>query len=278
MPRNVHDTTLGMPTVGIDGLRFYYEEEGSGPPLLLVHGTGGHTGTLRDLAQRLASTHRVITYDRRGFTRSEAKPPAPKDYLRRHADDAATLLRELGAPNAAVFGWSMGGVIALALAVHHPDAVSRLVLYDPPLHAKKHMGPRLASAVGGAIALGKVGMARRGAKRFYRFALAYAKGGKNAFDELDERVRESILTNASAVIAELEAGTGEELSRSDLARIRVPVGLVVGARSARFLLAAAERCAALFPSARVVRIPDGDHIMTLRQPDVLARAIRDLLG
>lgn len=267
-----------MPTVGIDGTRFTYEEEGSGPPLLLIHGTGGHTGTVREVALRLSSSYRVITYDRRGFTGTEAKPPAPKEYLRRHADDAAALLRELGASRAAVFGWSMGGVVALALAVYHPSVVSGLVLYDPPLHAKKHMGVRLASALGGAIALGKVGLHRRGAKRFYRFALAYAKGGKNAFDELDERVRESILGNAKAVIAELEAGTGEELSRSELATIACPIGLVVGARSAKFLQAAAERCSAIFPSARVVRVPGGDHMMTVRQPDVLAGAIRDLLG
>jgi pimeloyl-ACP methyl ester carboxylesterase len=267
-----------MPTVGIEGLRFYYEEQGSGPPLLLVHGTGGDAGALRDLAGRLSSSYRVITYDRRGFTRTEVKPPAPKEYVRRHADDASALLRELGAPHARVFGWSMGGVIALALAVHHADDVSRLVLYDPPLHAKKHMGVRFATAMGGALALGKAGMYRRAAKRFFRHVLAYSKGGKNAFDELDERVRDAMLTNARTVIAELEAGTGEELSRSDLAKIGCPIGIVSGQRSAKFLVAAADRCAEIFPSARVVRVPTGDHLMTLRQPDVLAAAIRDLLA
>ena len=268
-----------MPTVPVDaeGTRLYYEERGSGAPLLLIHANGGHLGMFTGVVERLASSYRVITYDRRGFGRSETPPPPAKDYLRRHADDAAALLREIGAPRATVVGWSMGGVVALALALHHSDAASRLVLYEAPLHAKKHMGVRLASAMGGAIALGKVGMHRRGAKRFLRFALGYSKGG-GAFDELEPKLRESMLASARTIIAELEAGTGEELSLGDLAKIRCPVGIVVGTRSARFLTAAADRCAAIFPSARIVRMPNGDHVMNVRQPDVLVRAVEDAIA
>lgn len=264
-----------MPTVAVEGTRFFYEERGSGPPLLLIHGTGGNTGMFADVAAQLASSYRVISYDRRGFTRTEAPLPGAKGYLRRQSDDAAGLLRELGAPNATVVGWSMGGVVALALAVQHPGSVSRLVLYEPPLHAKKHMGVRVASALGGAVGLAKMGLHQRAAKRFFRFALAYNKGG-NAFDELAPAMRESALANARAVIAELKAGSGEDLSREELAAITCPVGLIVGARSARFLIDATDRCAAMFPSAKLIRVQDGDHVMNIRQPDVLARAIRSL--
>ena len=265
-----------MPTVPVEGTRLYYEERGSGAPLLLIHGPGGHLGMFAGVAERLASSYRVITYDRRGFGRSEAPSPPRKDHLRRHADDAAALLREIGAPRATVVGWSMGGVVACALAVHHGDAASRIVLYEAPLHAKEHMGVRLASAIGGALALDKLGMHRRGAKRFLRFALGYNNGG-NAFDELEPKMRESILANAASIMAELEAGTGEELSLGDLEKIRCPVGIVVGTRSARFLIAAADRCAAIFPSARIVRMQSGDHVMNVRQPAVLVRAIEDAL-
>lgn len=266
-----------MPTVAVEGTRFHYEECGSGRPLLLIPGTGGGADMFTDVAARLASSYRVISYDRRGFARTAAPPPKSRGYLRRHADDAAGLLRELGAPNAIVAGWSMGGVVALALAVHHPEAVSRLVLYEPPLHAKKHMGVRVAAALGGALALGKMGMHRRGAKRFFRFALSYDKRG-TAFDELAPAVRESALADARAVIAELKAGTGEELSLADLAAIRCPVGLIAGARSARFLAAAVDRCAEIFPKARVIRVPNGDHVMSIRQPERLAKAIADLVA
>lgn len=267
-----------MPTVAVEGHRFYYEEQGSGAPLLLIHETGGHTAMLAPVAERLSSSFRTITYDRRGFGRSEAPLPSANTYLRRQADDAAVLLRELGAPRAVVTGWGMGGVIALALAVHHPGVVSRAILYNPSLHARKHPGLRLASALAGATALGKVRMHRRGAKRFFRIAFGYGAFHRtgNAFDELDAPVREEMLAHAPSVLAELEAGTGEELSPGDLATISVPVGIALGAKSARYLLAATERCAGMFPSSKVHRIADGDHAMSVRRPDRLAGAIQDL--
>ena len=266
-----------MPTVAIEGHRFYYEEQGSGTPLLLIHETGAHTGTLKGVVARLASSHRVISYDRRGFAQSAAPLPSSRDYLRRSAGDAALLLRELGAPRAIVTGWGMGGVIALALALHHPEAVSRVILYEAPLHAKKHLGVRMTGAAIGALGLGKVGLHRRGAKRSLRYVFGYRAGG-SAFDELEEDVRESLLANASNILAEVEAGAGEELSGSDLARIGCPVGIIVGTRSARFLVEAADRCAKIFPAARLVRVSGGDHAMSIRQPDQLASAIRELLG
>jgi pimeloyl-ACP methyl ester carboxylesterase len=267
-----------MPTVAIEGHRFYYEEQGSGTPLLLIHGVGGHTGMFKNAVARLASSHRVITYDRRGCTQSKAPLPSSQDYLRRSADDAAVLLRELGAPRAVVAGWSMGGVVALALAVHHPDAVSRVILYEPPLHSKKHIGVRMAAAVSGALGLGKVGLHRRGAKRVLRYILGYSKEGGNAFDDLDAEVRESWLANARTLLAEVESGTGEELTTSELGRIRVPVGIIAGSRSARFLLQAVERAAKIFPAARVIRVNGGDHVMNIRQPDLFVGALRELLG
>lgn len=266
-----------MPTVAVDDTRLFYDDRGKGAPILLIHGTGGSTNTLGDVAQRLAESHRVVSYDRRGFGRSEAPAPKPKDYLRRHVDDAATLLRELGAPNATVFGWSMGGVVALGLAARHPSAVSRLVVYEPPLHAKKNMTVSLARALGGAVMLTKMGRYERAAARFFRFTLAYDTGG-NAFDELDAPTRKLLLASARSVMAEVDAGTGEELSRDEISRIRCPVGIIVGTRSAKFLQSAADRLAQYHPAARTHRLFGGDHVMSLRKPDVLVSAIRALMN
>ena len=267
-----------MPTVAVADTRLYYDDRGRGAPVLLIHGTGGSIATLAAVAQRLSETNRVISYDRRGFGRSsEAPAPKAEDYMRRQIDDAATLLRELGAPGASVFGWSMGGVVALGLASRHPNVVSRVVVYEPPIHAKKHMTVSLARALGGAVMLSKVGRYERAAQRFFRFALAYNTGG-NAFDELDEPSRKLLLASARSVMAEVDAGTGEEISRDEIGRIRCPVGIVVGTRSAKFLAAAAERLAEYLPRARTLRMPAGDHVMNLRKPDVLTDAIRDLMN
>jgi pimeloyl-ACP methyl ester carboxylesterase len=261
-----------MPTIACEGATFFFEERGSGRPLLLVPGTGGHTGAVAGVAERLATSHRAISYDRRGHSRTSGDPGKPAGYLRRHVADAAALLRALRAEPAIVFGWSWGGIVALGLAIDNPELVRALVLQEPPLHAKKHPTLALAGGIGGAILLGKLGMHRRGAVRFARFALE-RNDGTNAFDDLDPAMRESLLANARTIIAELEAGTGEELSTEAIGRVSCPTAIVVGDRSQRFLADAAQRLHAAVPASHLVRIAGGDHLMTILQPEELSRAI-----
>src|ERR1700732_2644274 len=101
-----------MSTVDVNGASLYYEERGSGPPLLLVHGTGGNADVWEPVLDGLARSFRVIAYDRRGFARSHT---ASRWRLADQARDAAELLEALGASPAIVVGWSGGGVVALDL-------------------------------------------------------------------------------------------------------------------------------------------------------------------
>ncbi len=120
-------------------------------------------------------------------------------------------------------------------------------------------------------------MPRRGAQRFARFALTRTDG-TNAFAELDEATRESLLVNAKTIVAELEAGTAEELTADAIAGIRCPVGLIVGGLSRSFMQAAVQRVQTALPATTVVRIPDGDHLLNLTRPDELVGAIRECLA
>ncbi|MCE5288494.1 MAG: alpha/beta hydrolase [Nocardiaceae bacterium] len=99
-----------MPTANVNGAELYYEELGSGPPLLLMLGTGACMDLWTSVFERLAHTYRVIAYDRRGFGRSAS---APRGKFSDHTRDAAALLAELEAAPATVVGWSGGGAIAV---------------------------------------------------------------------------------------------------------------------------------------------------------------------
>jgi pimeloyl-ACP methyl ester carboxylesterase len=265
-----------VATVQCEDIKVHVEERGAGPALVLIPGTGGHTGAMTPIAERLATDHRTITYDRRGHSQTVGPLGKAKGYLARHVDDAAVLMRQLGVANAIVFGWSWGAIVSLGVAIKYPELVQRLVLYEPPLHAKKHMTLTIASGIGGAILLGKLGMPRRGAKRFARFALTRTDG-TNAFAELDDATRESLLANAKTIITELEAGTGEELTTEAIAAIRCPVALILGNRSRQFMQDATARLHALLPASRVVPMT-GDHVTLISHPDELVRAIRDCLA
>lgn len=118
--------------VAVEGTRLAVREYGAGWPLLLVHG-GGEDATMLDAqAQSLSEAgYRVLSYDRRGTGRSgrDAWPAGSAD---QHADDAAALLAARAGEPAVVVGVSSGAVIALALAVRHPDLVRRVVAWEPP--------------------------------------------------------------------------------------------------------------------------------------------------
>lgn len=115
-----------MPTAQVNGIGLYYEVRGQGSPLLLVPGLGGDLRLFAASAADLARRRLVVAFDPRGAGRSE-KPDAPYS-IEGMAEDAAGLLAVLDTGPAAVAGYSMGGRIALALALGHPALVERLVL------------------------------------------------------------------------------------------------------------------------------------------------------
>ena len=121
-----------MPYETVDGVRLYYEDIGTGSPVLLLHnafGTGRSVfaGTIEFLAER---GHRVLAPDLRGYGRS--RPPArdfPDDYYRRDMSDVSALLHALNLPPVQVVGLSDGGVVGLLLAVEHPEQVRSLLTW-----------------------------------------------------------------------------------------------------------------------------------------------------
>ncbi len=261
-----------MAELELNGARLYYREAGSGSPLLLIHGTGASCDVFEAMVAPLAAHHRVISYDRHGFSRSGGTPYAARRYFSRHAADAAALLRALGAAPATVLGWSGGGTVALTLAVEHPEVVARLVLYEPGLHLRQGMSLPLAAKLVATMLLGVVGRKRAAALLFARTALA-ERDGRCRFDTLDGDMREAVLANADGILAELKAGTGEELTPERLRQIRAPIADIVGGASAPFLAAASERLAALLPAMRVVHVPGGNHVMMIDRPAELARLV-----
>src|SRR5262245_10429695 len=102
-----------------------YRVSGSGPAVVLIHGTA--PDFFDALEVELARDHSVVRLERRGFGKSGLPPVGA---LTPHAEDIAAIVDALG--GAALVGWSMGGVIALEVALLRPEAVRGLVLLEPP--------------------------------------------------------------------------------------------------------------------------------------------------
>ena len=119
-----------MTSAVINGVKIHYQVSGEGPAVTLLH---GYTGSHQDWARQiplLSKKYRVVALDYRGHGKSEA-PSAASDYsFEILVQDVYGLLRHLGIARSCIAGHSMGGFIALELALRYPDVVSALVLVD----------------------------------------------------------------------------------------------------------------------------------------------------
>lgn len=113
-------------TLDFRAVRLRYLVGGAGPSLVLVHGFAGAASNFAVLAPRLAARHRVVVPDLPGHGGSSPLPAAPN--LASYADCVAAILEHEGLEPAAVVGHSMGGVVAIRLAVRRPELVHAVVL------------------------------------------------------------------------------------------------------------------------------------------------------
>src|SRR5665647_980998 len=128
----IADTTIipygNNPAVGkyynVRGIKIYAEEYGAGKPLLMIHGNGGSGKALKRNIPYFEKKYRVIIAD----SRAQGKSVDDGDSLSFEmiADDEAALLDAMHIDSAYVIGWSDGGIVALVLALRHPDKVIKL--------------------------------------------------------------------------------------------------------------------------------------------------------
>ena len=118
-----------MATATINGVELYYEEHGSGPPILFHHGfTGSHDGFV-PIAERLRDRFRCILMDCRGAGDSER--PAGGYTIEQYAKDVVGMLDHLGLDQVAYVGHSMGGGIGFQLGLEHADRFTHIMLVTP---------------------------------------------------------------------------------------------------------------------------------------------------
>jgi pimeloyl-ACP methyl ester carboxylesterase len=263
-----------MATATIDGFDLFYKEGGKGSPVLLIHGTQPDGDVWGECFEELTRDHRVISYDRRGFSRS-VHPPI-KDY-RRHTADAAALLRRLGAIPATVVGWSWGCIVALDLAAGHPELVSSLVLIEPAVHLKKHPTATLVKTMLKVQILRRIKGEQAAAGAFLRWACRYTSGG-SAFDRYPEALREIVRRNASALLTEVDAGTGEDLPETRISSVRHTVTFLRGELSDPSFQKAIDRLVKLLPQGEVRRVPGAGHAVHFDQPSAFTDAVRQAAG
>ena len=130
-----------MPFVQVAGGRLFYESQGTGRPLVLLHGAWASQRWWRWQIPALSRHYRVIAPDMRGHGRSSDRTDGYP--LQAYVEDLDELLHELGVQETTLVGWSMGGMVALQYSLQYPLKVRALVLMATRGHRNPAMKPRI---------------------------------------------------------------------------------------------------------------------------------------
>ena len=263
-------------------IRIYYEDHGSGSPVVLVHGyaLNGHSWEKQEAAL-LAAGHRVITYDRRGFGAS-SRPSIGYDFDTLAADLHA-LLSSLDLRGVVLAGFAMGtGEVARYLAAHGSARVRAAALVAPllPFLLKTDDSPEgidqdVFYSIAARIAADRPAMMKDFLDRSYNVDLL---GGSRVSDQAWQNSF-YVAISASAHAAQGCVTACLEDFRRDLAAISTPV-LVIHGDQDRVLPyeATSRRLPALLKNARSVIIDGGPHAIIWTHADEVSRALLDFIG
>jgi pimeloyl-ACP methyl ester carboxylesterase len=257
-------------TVGVDGGELSYRAAGAGSPLLLIHGVGPDSRPWSPTFEQLASSHRVVAYDRRGYGRSS--PPSGAGW-NSHGEDAAALIDSLGLAPTSVVGWSGGGYVALYLAIEKPHLVRNLVLAETGLPLPPVATASYLLAFAKAQVLGRLRGHRAAVDVFMRWVMK--ENGTSTWDRDDypEERRQHNLDNAEGVWADLNPSGRPDLSREALQKVRCPVTVILGDMGQSWFRKSAEALGERLPDAQIRTIEGTNHAITFHQPERFAEAI-----
>lgn len=261
-----------MPTLNTNDAELFYEEAGSGEPVLLLHGLGSSTLDWAPQIEALKSSYRVIAMDSRGSGRSrDLKSPGGPFSVAQFAADARSLLDSLGASPAHVVGLSMGGMTAFQLAVDSPRSVKTLTIVNSgpelvPRTAEELRAFRIRRII--SRVFGPKGMGKMLAKRLFPVP---------AHEDKRQLFRERMALNGRrAYVASQEAIIGwSVLDR--IAAIEAPT-LVISSDQDYTPVASKEVWAKRMKNAQVSVVTDARHALPIEWPEKFNPVLSEFLS
>jgi pimeloyl-ACP methyl ester carboxylesterase len=254
----------------VNGARLYYEERGSGPPLVFIPGGSVDSSHYAAVADLLADEFRTVTFDRRGNGRSQRPPGWHATTIAEQAADVAGLIEVCGLAPCAMWAGSLGGVILLELLLRRPGLVSTAIVHEPPLFGVLEDGEQLAA---GLLASAARAVREGAVRKAFRSHAQQSVGA--AFETLTADARESMFANAE-IFFDLEIPALADYrpdSANALRRIDIPLCVMADAKHAA---APPVRAAGWLVETLGADLRDlpGGHMPYATQPETTAAAIR----
>jgi pimeloyl-ACP methyl ester carboxylesterase len=263
-----------------DGIKLYYEETGSGTPIVFVHEFAGDHRAWEPQVRYFSRRYRCITYNARGYPPSDVPKEAGRYSQDRARDDIRAVLDALKIDKAHIVGLSMGGLATLHFGLAHPSRARSLLVAGAGYGSEKGEKEKFRNeAVIIAAKLEKEGMAA--------FAAAYAYGPTRVqFESKDPRgfaeFKAMLAEHSAKGSANTQLGVQRERPsvfelEEGLEKLTVPMLVVTGDEDWPCLLPGVfikRTC----PSAALLVIPNSGHAVNIEEPDAFNSAVADFLA
>jgi len=266
-----------MPKASVDGTDLSYEIAGSGPSVVLVHGSSVDRTAWNPVVAELAPSFRVLTYDRRGH--GQSLPAGSGAGIDTDVSDLAGLLTATEFSPCHVVGSSFGALIVLRLAARQAGLVRSIAVHEPPVlfylvedleqlpvvEELLRIGGEIFEQVEGGDVPG-------GARRFVD-ELALGSGG---WKSLSEEQREVFIANIRCWLGERAQPAAYDIDRRALSGFPGPVLISEGGRSPKHLKRITEKIhAEALPQARYELVDSWGHAPQLSHPKEYAELLMD---
>jgi esterase len=265
-----------VKTLRVNGYDMAYTERGSGPTLVLVHGSLSDYRTWAPLMTELSAENRVIALSLRHYYPEHWNGEGNDLSLSEHAKDVSSFIEALGVGPVHLLGHSRGAGVALLAASMHPERIRSLILAD--VYPFKSLLPNTADV--------KAEMEKRMAVS--RTVLAHFKQhdpeaglityvnhivGPNGWDNTGEAQREHLRSNAWTLLS-LLTDAETPLKCTDLSKISAPVLIMTGDRSPPIFAYSNDAAKACLQHAYKVTIPDAGHMMFQANPSAFTTEVQ----
>ncbi|PWA08040.1 2-succinyl-6-hydroxy-2,4-cyclohexadiene-1-carboxylate synthase [Pueribacillus theae] len=262
----------------VNNLNLHVEMEGSGSPLLLLHGFTGSSHTWKPFIPFLSKKHTVIAIDMIGHGKSDAPHDPARYTLEKAADDTIALLDKMNIQTIHLLGYSMGGRLALMIACRYPDRISSLILESssPGLKTEKERKARRSSDEKLAAFIEEKGIT---AFVDYWENIPLFQTQKRVTLEEREKVRANRLQNRVHGLANSlrGMGTGRQPSLwSCLPALNMPCLLLAGELDAKYVKIAKEMDK-LLPRSNVTIFRDAGHTVHLEKSRPFVKTVAEFL-
>ena len=266
-----------MATLHSGGVDLYFDRVGDGPLTVLTHGSWGDGNAWSGVVPKLAEHYEVITWDRRGHSRSDDGPGG----MRQDAVDLCRLIEHIGG-TAHLVGASFGSIVALKALEMRPKLVNKVVVHEPPLLSLLSGQDQWVDELAKIRRQNEIVVEIIGQKRYEDAAEYFVDNvgvGPGAWERLPQPVRDGFSANATTYLGDApDAFETRAIDWATISDLETPIRLTKGTASPSYNIAVVDQLARKLPGAEVEVIEGAGHIAYRSHPELWSEGVLEFLG